>query len=75
MIRFEPPAMNSIKDGIIMAKKKAKESKDVVLTIINDIELYISNETTVDECLKNYFELLKIKHTKDMEKCKTNNSK
>lgn len=75
MIRFEPPAMNSIKDGIIMAKKKAKESKDVVLTIINDIELYISNETTVDECLKNYFELLKIKHAKDMEKYKTNNSK
>lgn len=75
MIRFEPPAMNSIKDGIIMAKKKAKESKDVVLTIINDIELYVSNETTVDECLKNYFELLKIKHTKDMEKYKTNNSK
>lgn len=75
MIRFEPPAMNSIKDGIIMAKKKAKESKDVVLTIINDIELYISNETTVDECLKNYFELLRVKHQKDMEKYKINNSK
>lgn len=75
MIRFEPPAMNSIKDGIIMAKKKAKESKDVILTIINDIELYVSNETTVDECLKNYFELLKVKRQKDMKKCKTDNSK
>jgi len=72
MIRFEPPAMNSIKDGIIMAKKKAKESKDTVLTIINDIELYVSNETTVDECLKNFYELLKIKHQKDTEKCISN---
>lgn len=71
MIRYEPPAMNSIKDGIIIAKKKAEESKDVVLTIINDIELYVSSKTTIDECLKNYFELLKIKHTKDMEKYKT----
>lgn len=68
MITYEPPAMNSIKDGIVIAKKKAIEADDSVCCIINDVKVYVSKETSIEECLKRYFEGLRIRQAEESKK-------
>lgn len=68
MITYEPPAMNSIKDGLVIAKRKAIESDECVCCIINDVKVYVSKETTIEECLKRYFEGLRIRQIKESKK-------
>lgn len=54
MIEYDPPAMNSIREALIIAKRKAIQANDIVMITINDIVLFVTGMSDINGLIKTY---------------------
>lgn len=61
-IKYAPVAGLTIKEAIERAKKMARENHVIVVTMINDIILHITEKTNIEKALETYRQKLNELH-------------